>query len=404
MSELLDPLAWLIASSACLPCAVYFIECVCGALSRLRSEAKATDGPRPHVAILIPAHDERAGIVRTLEPLRAQLDAGDTLLVVADNCSDDTASLARAAGATVIERSDPDRRGKGYALAFGLEHLAAAPPDVVVIVDADCQVAPDAIARLSRTALATDRPVQADYVLTLPAQPQGVALVSALAFIVKNRVRPRGLHLLGLPCLLTGTGMAFPWHVIRKAPPTEGNLVEDMVMGIELALLGHPPLLCPDAFVTSALPDRTQAAHTQRRRWEHGHLATLIEHAPRLLLRGLAGARPSLVALALDLAVPPLSLLLLCVLAAVLATFAATLLGASAAPFALSAAGFFALSLGTLAAWSAFGREVVSGKQLLSIPRYVLWKLPLYFSFLVRGRHGTWERTDRGGSDTNPKG
>jgi cellulose synthase/poly-beta-1,6-N-acetylglucosamine synthase-like glycosyltransferase len=401
MLDLLDGAAWLIAAAVALPCAVYCAQCVLGAASRARRVAPLPEGVRPRVAVLIPAHDERAGIGATLEPLRAQLAPSDTLLVVADNCTDDTIEVARAHGAMAIERRDPDRRGKGYALAFGLEQLAAAPPDVVVIVDADCQVAAGAIERLARLALRSERPVQADYVLTLPAAPQGVAVVSALAFIVKNRVRPRGMHLLGLPCMLTGTGMAFPWPVIRKAPPTEGNLVEDMVMGIDLALLDHPPLLCPDAFVTSALPDRTQAAHTQRRRWEHGHLATLIEHAPRLLARGVLRAKPSLIAMACDLAVPPLSLLVLCVLAALAGTLGANLLGASLLPFVVACMALAAIGLGTLAAWAAFGREVISAAQLLAIPRYVLWKLPLYLSFLVRGRHGTWERTDRGGRDSH---
>lgn len=61
--------------------------------------------------------------------------------MVADNCTDDTARLASAAGAEVIERHDALLRGKGYALDFGVRHLAQQPPDVVIVVDADCQVA-----------------------------------------------------------------------------------------------------------------------------------------------------------------------------------------------------------------------------------------------------------------------
>ncbi len=382
-----------------VPCFVFFAECLIGALARGGTRGGDDGGGAPRVAILVPAHDERGIIARTLSGLRAQLKANDVLLVVADNCSDDTAAIARASGATAIERSDFERRGKGYALVFGLDHLAADPPDVVVIVDADCTVAAGSIDRIARLAARTDRPVQADYVLDAPKDPKGLSVVSALAFVVKNRARPRGLHALGLPCLLTGTGMAFPWRVIRMAPPTEGHLVEDMVMGLDLARLGHAPLLCPDAYVTSELPERAEAAHTQRRRWEHGHLATLLEHGPSLFLQGLTQARFGLVALALDLAVPPLSLLLMLVLATLGFALIVPWLGASWLPAQLAALCVVFMVSGVLSAWLAYGREVVSARQLLAIPRYVLWKLPLYFSFLTRGRHARWERTDRGGND-----
>jgi cellulose synthase/poly-beta-1,6-N-acetylglucosamine synthase-like glycosyltransferase len=393
--SVVDITLWIVAVALLVPCTVFVFECVIGAFVRGNSADATDSAPRPRIAVLVPAHNERAGITTTLHGLAPQLVSGDMLLVVADNCSDDTADVARHAGATVISRNDPERRGKGYALAFGLDHLAADPPDVVVIIDADCSVAPLAIERIARLAARSDRPVQADYLLQSPEGAQGLTVVSALAFIVKNRVRPRGLHALGVPCLLTGTGMAFPWRVIRMAPPTEGNLVEDMVMGLDLARMGHPPLLCPEARVTSALPDRAQAAHAQRRRWEHGHLATLLEQGPRLLATGLRTRNIGLLGLAFDLMVPPLSLLVLGVGLAFFVSAVATLLGASIAPALTLAAAFAMVFIGVLTAWFAHGREVLRAQQLVSIPLYVLWKLPLYFSFLTRGRHATWERTER---------
>ena len=227
--------------------------------------------------------------------------------MVADNCSDDTASLAAQSGAEVIERQDAERRGKGYALAYGLDHLAKRPPDVVIIVDADCLVSEGSLGLLARQAQQHSRPVQADYVLTPPQRPQGLAVVSALAFLVKNRVRPRGLAALGLPCALTGTGMAFTWDVIRKAPPTDDNLVEDMVMGLALARLGHAPMLCPEARVRAAprphtgaiasasagsrsfgsLPSRTQAVAQGSCRQGGSYRARWTLLVPPLSLRSL---------------------------------------------------------------------------------------------------------------------
>lgn len=394
MLSLLEVLAFIAAIAAALPCAVFFIECLLGSLVAQRSH-RASDRPAPRTALLMPAHNESPGITATLAPLVAQLTPPDRLLVVADNCDDDTAALAAQSGATVIERHDATRRGKGYALAFGLEHLAKDPPEVVIIVDADCQVEPGGLFTLATMARDLDRPVQADYVLTPPERPKGLAVVSALAFLVKNRVRPRGLAALGLPCLLTGTGMAFPWQVIRKAPPTDDNLVEDMVMGLALAELGHAPMLCADARVSSALPDRTQAAQSQRKRWEHGHLATLLEHGPRLLFRGVTRGRAELLALGLDLMVPPLSLLVALLLAGLAFTGACVLLGTGAAPFWLFVANLAAIGCGVVMGWFAHGRSLVRARDLGAIPLYVLWKIPLYFSFFARGKQRDWERTER---------
>src|SRR5262249_7121868 len=135
--------------------------------------------------------------------------------------------------------------------------------------------------------------------------------LSAFAFQYKNVVRPLGLDWLGLPCLLTGTGMAFPWPALRDAHLASGNIVEDMKLGVDLALAGHPAKLCPLARVSGELPSGRDAAVTQRTRWEHGHLQTLLTQAPRLVLASLRQWRPSLLGLALELSVPPLSLLLL---------------------------------------------------------------------------------------------
>ena len=401
MSTLIDLALLAVACVGAVPATVFLCECVLGALYRPRPSA-AAQTPRPRTAVLVPAHNEGPGIARTVLGLVPQLGAGDTLWVVADNCSDDTAARAAESGARVVERRDPERRGKGYALAFGLEQLSAAAPEVVVIVDADCAVSEGGIEQLARMALARDRPVQADYVLTPATQPSGRSLVSALAFLVKNRVRPRGLAALGMPCLLTGTGMGFPWTVLRKAPPTNDNLVEDMVMGLELALLGHAPRLCALACVTSALPERQAAATSQRTRWEHGHLATLIEHGPRLLLAGFARGRLELIALALDLMVPPLSLLAAALLGIFGLATAAALLGASPVPMLLAAASVACLGAGTLSAWFAYGRALIRARDLLAVPFYVLWKLPLYFKFFTRGKQRGWQRTERSGEAAAP--
>ena len=87
-------------------------------------------GDSPSAVSSVPAHDEQAMIHSTIERLKSAAGGNARVLVVADNCTDDTAQIARRAGAEVIERSDAAHRGKGFALDFGRSHLAGNPPDL----------------------------------------------------------------------------------------------------------------------------------------------------------------------------------------------------------------------------------------------------------------------------------
>lgn len=374
-----------------LPCLVFGTECC---LARAAPDRKRTPN-RPRAAVLVPAHDEAAGIGGVVASLRAQIGEGDRLLVVADNCTDDTASIARAAGAEVIERRDSTRRGKGFAISFALEHLAVDAPEVVVIVDADCELAEGALDALVSEAARLDRPVQADYLLEAPPGAHALTRISAFAVLVRNRVRPLGLHRLGLPCQLTGSGMAFPWRQLAEVPSMGDNIVEDLALGLNLAMLGHAPRFCPQAKVRSQLPENARGARSQRRRWETGQLATLLAYAPRLLVRGLKERRIELLALALDLGVPPLALLGALQVPGTLVGVGAGAFFGNWLPLGISALGTLGLGIGVAVAYRRFGRDTISLGDLARAPMYVVGKLGLYGSFLRRGQERTWVRTDR---------
>ncbi|MEK0190721.1 glycosyltransferase family 2 protein, partial [Microcoleus anatoxicus] len=284
--------------------------------------------------------------------------------------------------------------GKGYALDFGLESIASDPPEVVIMVDADCICQPDAIEKLARIAVASKRPVQATYLMEQPPNPTPKDSISALAFLVKNLVRPSGLKQLGFPSLLTGTGMAFPWSIIRSVSLASGNIVEDMQMSLDLAIAGHPTMFCPAARVTGCLPQQLLAATSQRTRWEHGHIQTLLTQTPRLASASLQQKRFDLLAIALDLSVPPLSLLVALWLAAFAASLLATTLGTSPMPAILLAIQGLLILVSIVGAWAKFGRADISGSTLLSVPFYILWKIPLYLGFLLK-RQTKWVRTER---------
>jgi cellulose synthase/poly-beta-1,6-N-acetylglucosamine synthase-like glycosyltransferase len=353
-----------------------------------------TDGAlRPsgvRCAVLVPAHDEEAGIAATLASIRGQLRTEDRLLVVADNCTDNTAAVARAAGADVVERFEPGRRGKGFALDHGARALESDPPDVVVILDADCLVRPGALDQLVGAAFRTGQPMQAVYLLEPPSEAGVLARLSAFAFLFKNLVRPRGLARLGLPCLLTGTGMAFPWQVLCQAPLASGNIVEDMQLGLDLACAGHPPQLCLTARVDGVLPSGRAAAFRQRTRWEHGHMLTLLTQAPRLLASAVRRGRPDLLGLALEVSVPPLSVLGL--LYVVMASLCFVV--RSPLPGLLLGCGGLVAGVAILAAWLRFGRSCLPFTSLLAAPFYILAKIPIYLFFLLRPQRA-WVRTQR---------
>jgi cellulose synthase/poly-beta-1,6-N-acetylglucosamine synthase-like glycosyltransferase len=356
-------------------------------------------GRRPIAVVLVPAHDEAAGIAGTLRSIAAQLVPGDRLVVVADNCTDDTTAIAAAAGAEVIERYDRSRRGKGYALAFGLRYLdetrSRSPldwPDALIVIDADCRIAPGTIERLVRTA-AAGRPAQATYLMQAQAGAGLRTRIAELAWLVKNLVRPLGCRRLGLPCQLMGSGMAFPWGLIDASSLDSGQLVEDYALGLELARRGAAPHFCPEALVTSHFPASAAGSARQHRRWEHGHLGVILR-APRLLAEAVAQRNAQLFALALDMCVPPLALLVLLSVALLAAAIA------SGAPLGLWLAGSVVAMVGAavLLAWARYGRHIVSAASLAYAPVYALLKLPLYFAFLAR-RQVTWERAERAADD-----
>ncbi len=188
--------------------------------------------------------------------------------------------------------------------------------------------------------------------------------------------------------------MAFPWKALQKISLASGNIVEDMQLGIDLALCGYSPIFCPDAQVTGILPQQTSAAKTQRTRWEHGHIQTILSQVPRLLKAAVVQRRFDLLALALELSVPPLSLLVTLWIGGITLTITAGFLGFSWLPTViLGMAGMF-LILGILSGWAKFGRKEIPGFALLSIPFYLLWKVPLYLAFFVRPQ-SQWVRTER---------
>jgi cellulose synthase/poly-beta-1,6-N-acetylglucosamine synthase-like glycosyltransferase len=394
LSSLLTVILAIVPLLLLITSAFLALECLFALGGKGRRVAAPAPGADCSLAVLVPAHNEAGGIGPTLATITPQLRPGDRLVVVADNCTDTTAAEARQAGATVIERQDSIQRGKGYALDFGLRHLATTPPAVVVFVDADCTLHPGSLDALARQADRTSRPVQAIYLMEKPPSPGLKDGVSAFAFKVKNWVRPQGLHRLGQPCLLTGTGIAMPWAAATAVSVASGHIVEDMKLGLDLALAGYAPRFCPNAWVTSRLPSGEQAAATQRTRWEHGHLQIFTEYVPQLLSQGIRQGRLDLLALALELSVLPITLQVMATVAIALLSLLVAVVGLGWLPTYLALGALACLVVGLVVAWVGYGRSDLSLRDLLGIPAYMLSKVSIFSKFLTKPEKD-WVRTER---------
>ncbi len=395
MNILFDPLFTLLALVIVLPALFLLIETLSAIFLNKTKHLEYKNDSSLRTKILVPAHNEALGIEKTLLNLIEQIKDPQDILVVADNCTDQSAQIAHRVGVSVIERKNTTQRGKGYALDYGLKYLELSKPDVVVFVDADCYLTPGTIERIAQLAHYSGHPVQTNYLMEKSSAPSTKDLISILAFLVKNQVRMLGMSNLGFPCPLQGTGMAIPFEVLQKVSLGSDNLVEDMQLGIDLTLQGHPALYYREASVFSVIPQEANAAKTQRTRWEQGHLNTILTQGPPILKAALEKRSINLLAFALDLSIPPLSLLVLLWFSLTTLSLLTWILGVTTFfPFLILMLGGLFIVSSILLSWAKFARNEIPLSTLLTVPFYIIWKIPIYLSFLLR-REQKWVRTER---------
>lgn len=368
-------------------------------LTLLSRRPPVPTGPAPsrRFDIVVPAHNEEAGIARTVENL-SRVDwpgAARRILVVADNCSDATAARAREAGATVLERHDTERRGKGYALAHAFEKsLADGFADAVVVIDADTVVSPNLLAAFSRRLEAGAQAAQAHYGVMNPAASWRTRLMT-VALGMFHQVRSLGRERLGVSCGLRGNGMCFTHAVLRQVPHDAFSIVEDLEYGIRLGRAGYRVHYAGEAEVLGEMVSSEKASRSQRRRWEGGRVQMMKLHGVPLL-RDAVGKRSGLLLdLAMDVLVPPLSWVVLGVGGAWL-TAAGLSAWAGRPLVALWAASAGVLGVGAyvLRGWWVSGVGPRGLLDLMWAPVYVVWKVWL----VLRGseaKKGEWVRTTR---------
>jgi cellulose synthase/poly-beta-1,6-N-acetylglucosamine synthase-like glycosyltransferase len=277
-------LALIFLVPAAAACLYYLVPTLVAQLWAGRGSAGAR--PEPHTfAILIPAHNEEATLDRALRSVRELDYPPDRFqtFVIADNCTDRTAEIARSMGAACFERSDRERRGKGYAVAYGIEQIAGTKPDIVLMLDADCQLNPGAL-RAFDTAFAEGAEAVQSAVRFANADAGAIGLVAAVGAAIDARAA-EGRGRLGRSAPLRGMGMAFRRSVLERVPWDAFGIVEDAEYDSRLQHAGIRVRYCAGAVVTTSAPVRLADLAGQRRRWRAAlRPGRCLESKPLVLL------------------------------------------------------------------------------------------------------------------------
>jgi len=348
-----------------------------------------------NIGVLIPAHNEEDGIVRTVEGILACDYPANRfeVYVIADNCSDDTAGKAKNAGARVFERFDSINRGKGQALDWFLKNSKESyrNTDAITIIDADVSPDKNFLGEISSSLSQPDiQAVQAYNGVSNPDAGWRPAIIDA-AFNVFNHLRMAGSISLSGTSVLKGNGMAFRTSLLQRYGWPCHSIVEDMEFTLRLLQDGISVQYNPDAIVRSEMVTSGKNASSQRTRWESGRFKLVQKMAGPLLNLFLKTKDTCYLYALAELATPPLSLLVMLI---TLATAGSLLMlkGAWIIPVCCF--------------WLILIFYVVSGQiqrraplstwlYLASAPLYVLWKIPLYATMALQKKSTVWIRTAR---------
>jgi len=352
------------------------------------------------IAVIVPAHNEELTIGRTIHSILAvDYPRGSfDVIVIADNCSDGTARVARSLGTIVYERQNQKLRGKGYALRWCFDRLFStqAGYEAVVIIDADSVVSRNFLAVMNSYLEKGAKAIQSSDMVE-PHPGAWSSEVTRLGFILYNYVRPMGRRAIGCSAGLRGTGMCFDVDTLRSVPWNAYSLAEDLEYGLELVVHGITVVFAPEATVHSPMPQSAENAKNQRARWEAGRFPLVRKYAGQLLRFAFNRASFKAFDAFVDLVTPPLvNLLVFVVFMSLLHLFLGAVGIDRMTQFAwlwLALAGLGGVHLVT--GLYAAGADPLVYKALLYVPRYAAWKILLYIKLLWRVQGEGWVRTTR---------
>lgn len=239
-------------------------------------------------AVLISARNEELVIGNLLDSILEQ-DYPSRLVrvfVVADNCTDKTAKVARAHGAIVYERFNDKFVGKGYALEYLLDRIGEEYGDVFdayMVFDADNLLSEDYISRMNET-FSDGYRIITSYRNSKNYGDNWISAGYALWFLREAKYLNNARYLLGTSCAVSGTGFMFSREILKSCGGWPFHLlVEDIEFTIHNIVSGEKVGYCPRAVLYDEQPTKFSQSWKQRMRWARGYIQILRKYGGRLL-------------------------------------------------------------------------------------------------------------------------
>ncbi len=350
-------------------------------------------------AIVLPAHDEESVIAKTLYSLNGLVYPKNMydLIVVADNCHDDTARIARNLGAIVLERENKKECGKGYALRWAFDQILEWNKnyEAVIVFDSDSLVSGNYLEVMNYYMDQGSEVIQSSD-LVLPQPGVWSSEATRIGFLLYNFVKPMGRKVLGFDMGLRGNGMCISTKILSRIPWQAWSLTEDVEYGLNLILNEVSIDFAPEASIWAEMPTRPENAESQRKRWEIGRYPIIKEYAPKLLAAMFKRKSFKYLDSFIDLITPPLVntlliVLIICGLNAVLWAFGWLPITFFWLWLGIAGLGGLYLFIGLFVA----GADKTIYKSLFYIPVYALWKVKLYVKAFFTKNEKKWIRTTR---------
>ena len=249
---------------------------------------------KPHsFGILISARNEEHVISDLLESIQAQNYPQEqvTVFVIADNCTDQTAEVARGYGAEVVERFNTSKVGKGYALDTLVQHIyrnnMERDLDAYLIFDADNILEPDYLQKMN-DCFATGEPAITSYRSSKNMSDNWLSAGYSYGFIHDARFLNNTRHILGLSAAISGTGYLLDREILDrfKGFPFHG-LTEDTELTCWLIVHGYHIAYCHDAVFYDEQPTQFKQGWNQRLRWTKGSFTAFREYRGQLFKRAV---------------------------------------------------------------------------------------------------------------------
>ncbi len=278
-----------------LVCYAYQFVYIPVAMARRNKQLPPPTDRRNNFAVLICARNEEVVIGDLLDSLRAQTYDAALIhpFVMADNCTDGTAQVAREHGALVYERQNREQVGKGYALQALLRHLQQDYPDGFdgyFVFDADNVLRPDYIEQMNRTF------VQGYLVVTSYRNSKNfgdswISAGNALWFLRESRYLNHARHLLGVSCAVSGTGFMFSRQIAEEIGDWPFHmLTEDIEFSACQIVQGRKIGFCAQAELFDEQPVTFAQSWRQRMRWAKGYVQVVLGYGGRMLKGAFKGS------------------------------------------------------------------------------------------------------------------